>query len=346
MDKENIRIGVVGAGGNTRSKHIPKLQALEGVSVVSVANRSLASSQKVAEQFGIPTVYKNWQELVHANDTDAIVIGTWPNMHALITLAALEAGKHVMCEARMARSFSEAKRMLGASQARPNLITQVVPSPFTLSVDTTIKRLLSEGFLGDALAVEITEKGSFIDADSPVSWRQDADISGVNIMGLGIWYEALMRWLGEAIRVTAVAKTFVKMRPSADGKGLHAVKIPDHLDVIAEMACGAQVHFGLSRVSGLGPGVAFTIYGSEGTLQYKDGQLYGARRGDKVLDALAIPPHEESGWRVEEEFIGAIRGVEPIRLTSFEDGIKYMAFTEAVWRSFNERRTVSLSEIR
>ncbi|MEM6430285.1 MAG: Gfo/Idh/MocA family oxidoreductase, partial [Deinococcota bacterium] len=246
MNTTSIRIGVVGAGNNTRKHHIPKLQAISGVSVVSVANRSLASSQKVAEEFGIAKVYEHWQELVNADDTDAIVIGTWPNMHARITLAALEAGKHVMCEARMASTFSEAKTMLEAAQAKPHLITQIVPSPFTLSVDTTVKRLLAEGFLGDILAVEVTEKGAFIDKDSPLTWRQNADISGINIMGLGIWYEALMRWVGEATRVTAVGQTFVKMRPSPDGSEVHAVQIPDHLDVIAEMTCGAQAHFGLS----------------------------------------------------------------------------------------------------
>lgn len=344
MTLEPIRVGVVGAGANTRDKHIPNLQAIEGVSVVSVSNRSLASSQKVAEQFGIAKVYEHWWDLVNADDTDAIVIGTWPNMHARLTLAALEADKHVMCEARMARTFPEAKAMLEASQARPELVTQVVPSPFTLTIDTTMKRLLAEGFLGDALAIEVTEKGTFIDKDSTLSWRQDADISGVNIMGLGIWYEALMRWLGEATQVTAVGRTFVKMRPSPDGTGLQAVKTPDHLDVIAEMACGAQAHFGLSRVSGLGPGVAMSVYGSEGTLEFKDGHLYGAKRGADSFHEITIPPREASGWRVEEEFVAAIRGLEPIRLTTFETGIKYMAFTEAVWRSLREQRSVCLSE--
>jgi predicted dehydrogenase len=345
MNTKGIRIGVVGAGNNTRKHHIPKLQAIDGVSVVSVANRSLDSSQNVAGQFGIPKVYEHWQELVNADDTDAIIIGTWPNMHARVTLAALKAGKHVMCEARMASTFLDAKAMLEAAQTKPHLITQIVPSPFTLAVDTTVKRLLAEGFLGNVLAVEVTEKGTFIDKNSPLTWRQDADISGINIMGLGIWYEALMRWVGEATRVTAVGQTFVKMRPSPDGSEIHAVQIPDHLDVIAEMACGAQAHFGLSRVSGLGPSVAITLYGSEATLQFKDGQLYGAQRGDDNFHEIAIPPHEAGGWRVEEEFIAAIRGLEPIRLTTFETGLNYMAFTEAVWRSLSEERSIPLHTI-
>ena len=97
-----IRIGIVGAGNNTRVRHIPGLKAIPGVEIVSVCNRSRESSQRAAEAFNIPKVYEDWRALVAADDTDAIVIGTWPYMHREITCAVLAAGKHVMCEARMA----------------------------------------------------------------------------------------------------------------------------------------------------------------------------------------------------------------------------------------------------
>ena len=79
---ETIRVGVVGAGTNTVAMHIPKLQAIEGVEIVSVCNRSRASSERVAAQFGIPTVYETWTELIEADDTDAIVVGTWPSRYS------------------------------------------------------------------------------------------------------------------------------------------------------------------------------------------------------------------------------------------------------------------------
>ena len=71
-----IRIGIVGAGNNTRVRHIPGLQAIPGVEIVSVCNRSRESSQRAADAFHIPKVYDDWRELVAADDTDAIVIGT------------------------------------------------------------------------------------------------------------------------------------------------------------------------------------------------------------------------------------------------------------------------------
>src|SRR5438128_5810008 len=112
MTENTIRVGVVGAGGNTKLMHIPKLKAIPGVEIVSVCNRSRASSERVAQEFGIPTIYDHWWEVIAAPDTNAIVIGTWPYMHNRLTQAALAANKHVLCEARMAMDASEAKAML------------------------------------------------------------------------------------------------------------------------------------------------------------------------------------------------------------------------------------------
>src|SRR5919199_175874 len=132
---DTIRIGVVGAGGNTRLHHIPKLKKIDGVEIVSVANRSRASSARVAQEFGIPRVHDHWQELVNDPGIDAVVIGTWPYMHCPVTLAALAAGKHVLTEARIAMNAAEARQMLAASRAHPALVAQIVPGPFTLAVD-------------------------------------------------------------------------------------------------------------------------------------------------------------------------------------------------------------------
>ena len=66
-----IRIGVVGAGDNTRSMHIPRLQAIDDVEVMSVCNRSHKSGARVAAEFGIPQVLPTWRAVVEADDVDA-----------------------------------------------------------------------------------------------------------------------------------------------------------------------------------------------------------------------------------------------------------------------------------
>lgn len=341
MSNQPIRVGIVGAGANTTSKHIPGLKALAGVEIVSVCNRSGASSERVAKEFGIPTVYTNWLDLIEADDTDAIVIGTWPYMHARLTLAALDADKHVLCEARMAMNATEAHEMFAAAQTNPHLIAQIVPSPMTLGVDKTIKRMLAEGYLGDVLAIEARVGGAFLDPESPIQWRQDFNLSGYNTMTMGIWYEAIMRWVGHATRVTAFAKTFVKMRRDNEGD-LKAVRVPDHIDVLADMDCGAQLHLQVSSVAGLAGAPEIFIFGSKGTLRVAQNKLFGGQRSDKVLGEITIPANEQGAWRVEEEFVNAIRGKETITHTSFEDGVKYMEFTEAALRSAADGIAINL----
>jgi predicted dehydrogenase len=89
------------------------------------------------------------------------------------------------------------------------------------------------------------------------------------------------------------------------------------------------------------------LFGSEGTLRLEsrgreDVVLSGARRGDKQMAVIDIPADKIYRWRVEEEFIGAIRGQEPVRRTSFADAVNYMDFTEAVHISSREGRRVHL----
>jgi predicted dehydrogenase len=341
MSTKNIRVGIIGAGANTTSKHIPGLQAIEGVDIVAVCNRSRASGERVAAEFNIPHVYEDWMALINAPEVDAVMIGTWPYMHCRLTLAALAADKHVMCEARMAMNADEAHRMREAARMKPHLITQIVPSPFTLRIDKTVKRLLAEGYLGDLLAVEVRAGGTFLDKNAAMHWRNDFDLSGFNVMTMGIWYEALLRWVGGATQVAAMGKTYVNMRKNSDGV-LKPVRIPDHIDIIGDLACGAQLHMQISSVAGLLGGPEAYLFGSEGTLRFANNKLYGGQRGADALTEIDIPAGEAGSWRVEEEFVNAIRGQEEITHTSFEDGVKYMEFTEAVTRSMQRGCTVPL----
>src|SRR5262245_20179168 len=147
MAPRSLRVGLIGAGGNTRLRHIPGLRALPDVRIVAVCNRRPESTAAVAAEYDIPRTFATWEDLVADPDIDAVVVGTWPYLHCPITLAALEAGKHVLTEARMSMNAAEAHRMLAASRAHPDLIAQLVPSPFGLKGDVVIRELIAEGFL-------------------------------------------------------------------------------------------------------------------------------------------------------------------------------------------------------
>ena len=333
----DVRVGVVGAGANTTARHIPLLQGIDDVEIVGVVNRSESSSSTVAKRFGIPKTYGHWEQAVADRDTNTIVIGTWPYLHCPVTLAALAAGKHVLTEARMAMNADEAGRMLAASLAKLGLVAQVVPSPITLFADATIQRLITEGFLGQLLAVESRIRGGFIDSESPMHWRQNAELSGNNILAMGIYYEAIVRWAGRVTNVMARAKTFTVQRLNESGEP-QSVGVPEHLDVVADLKCGAQLHMQQSAVTALLQDDAIYLFGSEGTLRLTSDRLFGGRKGDEQLTEISITAEERGEWQVEEDFVASIRGEREVTHTTFADGVHYMEFTDAVARSIRSGR--------
>ena len=247
----------------------------------------------------------------------------------------------------MAMNAHEAHLMVEESNRRPHLVAQVVPAPYTLRVDRTVQKLIADGFLGDIYAVNLTANSpAFADLEGPLHWRQDRELSGLNVLTMGIWYEILLRWVGEADRVVAMTRVNVKTRKSSEGL-LRAVCVPDHVDAIAEMACGGQAHFQVSAVSGLSRPGEVWLFGRDGTLRYDMGEdrLYGGRRGETGLKEIPVSQELAGRWRVEEEFIQAIRGVEPVRLTTFADGLKYMQFTQAVACSASSGQAVAVAEM-
>lgn len=337
MSKSKLRIGIVGLGGNTRLRHVPGLLACGDVEIAAVCNRRPESTAAVAREFSIPRQYEHWQDLAVDKEVDAVMIGTWPYLHCPIAVAALGAGKHVLCEARMAMNLSEARTMLAAAERNPSCVAQLVPSPFGLEVDATVRRLLAESYVGVLReAVVIATNDAFADAAAPLHWRQVAELSGVNMLQLGILHETLLRWTAEPVRIMAQATAFTaERRDPSTGTSLR-VGTPDSVQVLTTLADGARGMYHVSGVTRFGPGAQIHLYGSEGTLRIEMApqvRLLGARQGDTRLQEIAVPEQERGGWRVEADFAASIRDGAPVKFTSFADGVRYMEFTEAVARS-------------
>ena len=349
MANDTLRLGLIGAGGNTRSRHIPGFKAQDNISLEVVANRTIESGQKIADEFGVARVTDDWMDVVNDDSVDAICIGTWPYMHAPMTIAALDAGKHVLCEARMAMNATEARAMLAASRRNPTRVAQIVTAPHTLKFDNTIIGLIADGAIGDLIALDarVTAGSNFPNYDAPVHWRHDRDLSGNNIMAMGIWYECMMRWVGPAKTVHAVGQAVVPHRKDENGRR-RPMAIPDHLDTIGKLESGGQMRFSISSVSGHAPSNADVyLFGTEGTLLLqmdKSGEftLYAGGRGDDGLSEVTVDPAKAGGWRVEEEFVSAVRGQEQVSHTDFVTGVKYMDWTDAVTRSVREGVAVTL----
>ncbi len=341
MSQNTLRIGLIGAGANTRLRHIPGFRALPGVELAAVANRSLESSKRAVREFGIARAAAGWREIIDAPDIDAVCIGTWPWLHAEASIAALRAGKHVLTEARMARNADEAVAMLGALQEarrkQPGIVAQIVPAPMTLAFDATIRRLLDTGAIGALREIIVTQTSAAqADASAPLTWRQDIEKSGHNIMTLGIHYEALLRWLDDDAEVVAAdGAVFTAGRAGEDGR-LRRVRIPESLTVLARFPrTGARLVLHLSGVETTPPRNEIRLNGSTGGLHLDlDRQTLLHQPPQGAARQVAIPDADRGEWRVEADFAAGIREGAPVRLTDFETGLRYMRFTDAVWEAW------------
>lgn len=341
-----LRVAFIGAGANTTLRHLPGLLAIEGVTAIAVCNRSTQSSQRVADEFGISRIEDDPAAIFEADDIDAICIGTWPYRHRDYAVRALESGKHVLCEARMAMNASEAREMLAASQQREDLVAQLVPGPMDLLVWRTIKRLVKERVLGEIREVHVdVTNGSAIDRSLPLHWRNATEFSGHNVMMFGIFNEIINRWFGETESVIADGETFVKTRhDEASGRDFF-IEIPDSLGVFAKMSNGARVNYRISTITHAAPPLAIAVYGSEGTLRWLgEDDLTFASLGENPKSVI---PDEGTaiGWNVEKDFVDSIRENKPVELTNFDAGLHYMRVTDAVHLSLAEGRVVNLDEV-
>jgi predicted dehydrogenase len=345
MGSETVRIGIVGAGQITRTRHLPGFRALAGVEVVSVCNRHRDSTTKVAREFGIPKIFGSWEHLVEDRDIDAVVIGTWPYLHCPITLAALDAGKHVLTQARMAMNAREAQRMLDRARECPHLTTMVVPSPYGLTGDAFLRSLIADDFLGPLREVHVQGlTDTWADPATPLGWRLITKYSGFNMLTLGILHETALRWTRPVTRVLAHASRLIPIRRDPETHKKARVGTPDSVQVLTVQEDGSV---GVYRVSGVvwnENSLTVALYGSHGTLIYDlaNDEIRGGQSHEKALRVLPIPDELRGGWQVEEDFIAAIRGERKVTHTDFLTGARYMQFTEAVARSSRHQAPVEL----
>jgi predicted dehydrogenase len=350
---QTVRIGLIGAGANTKSRHIPGFLAIPGVELTAVCNRRPESSAAVAREFGIARTHDKWEALIADPNVDAIAVGTWPYLHCPIVIAALDAGKHVLTEARMAMNATEARSMLAALKRNAKLVGQIVPSPFGLRGDTLIKKLLADGYIGELREATVFGMNDLLgDANVPLHWRQDATLSGYNMLQLGIVHETLMRWTPPTVRVVAQVHAFVPARLDPES-GIHrTVGTPDSVQVLSTMSNNACGVYQFSGVTPAGGGMAITLRGSTGMIHYdlQADKIFGltaqeVKSSKKAPAELEVPAEMAGGWRVEADFIDSIRSGTPVRFTDFVTGVNYMEFTEAVARSAREGVAVNVPRV-
>lgn len=351
MGDDTIGIGFIGAGGIARQRHIPGLKAIPGVKLVTVCNRSEESSSKAATEFGFEAVESDWRGLIAREDVDAVFIGTWPNTHCEMSVAAFEAGKHVFCQARMAMDLAEAQRMLEAAQTRPELVNMLCPPPHRMPYEPFIRTMIHSGRIGELREVQVACMDASCDDPTKVSWRERVEISGNQVMQVGIWAETLNAWVGEYDVLKAATYTPVASKTDADGN-TYAIRVPQVVTIEGRLVNGAAVNEQHSGVSQEPPMNQVTIIGSLARLRVDiGGALRFGRQGEPLRPAV-VPVEMTCQWQVEQSFISAVRAAASGTLPQhrrvspdFAEGLRYMKKVEAVHLSAWSGQEVGLSSL-
>ena len=149
MDKK-LKVGIIGCGGIGRQKHLPALAGIKEAEVTAFCDIIPERAEELCKQHGAEKakVYTDYKELLKDGSIDVVHVCTPNRSHSPITVDALEAGKHVMCEKPMATGFAEAKKMVDAAKKTGKLLTigyqyRCMPAPLHL------KRICERGDLGE-----------------------------------------------------------------------------------------------------------------------------------------------------------------------------------------------------
>ena len=261
--------------------------------LAAICGRDRARVAAAADRLGWAAWETDWKRLVDRDDVDLVDVCTPGSSHAEISIAALEAGKHVLCEKPLANTVDEARAMAAAAdRAAAKGVRAMVGFNFRRVPAVALAReLIAAGRLGTIRHVRGAYLAShMLDPESPMVWRLDAAQAGSGALGdLGAHVIDLAQHLaGDRIAgVSALTETFVRERPLADGSGAHGqVSVDDAALFIARFAGGALGGFEATRFApGHTEGLAVEVNGELGSVVWELGALNQLR----LFDATEEP---------------------------------------------------------
>jgi len=243
--------------------------------LAAICGRDRAATEAAAGRLGWAAAETDWRALIARDDVQLIDIAAPGGVHAPIAIAALQAGKHVLCEKPLANTLAEAERMSAAADAAfPSGARAMVGFNYRrVPALALARRLVEQGRIGTLRHVRaVYLQDWLVDPDSPLTWRMQAEQAGSGALGdLGAHIVDLARFLtGDGIAgVSALSATFVQRRPLPDGEGAGEVTVDDAVVFTARFESGALGSFEATRyAAGRKNGLRIELNGSAGSLAF------------------------------------------------------------------------------
>ena len=363
--KDTLRVGVVGAG--IGAGYIAGFQKQPGVEVSAVCARTLSRVEPLAKRYQVPHIYTGLDEMLDKEPLDIVVIATPNNLHHAMTLEALDAGKHVLCDKPLAMNTAQAQEMADRADAlgRKHFVPFVLRF---LPAALYMHEIIATGFLGRVLHVNVRYYvHGWGDMFGPMRWQYDLAQAGSGTLGnIGSHAIHLVHWwLGDIHRVSAMMSTAITERKWQDGTTV-PIAVDDVCAFIGELDGGVPIVFNTSSVALVTRALTqIEIFGTEGSLTFQQdwgaeysltGGILAMRRNDMVPVRVEIParlkgeftdmpdyysPVRSNFTRMTGEFVNAIRENRPAA-PNFHDGVRVQQVMDAVMQSVETKAWVEV----
>jgi predicted dehydrogenase len=347
-----LRVGIVGVGWGARVQ-VPSFRAAKGFEPVALCARSPERLERAATKAGIEDTSTDWRAFVTRDDLDVISVATPTALHREMTLAALEAGKPVLCEKPLAGDFEAAREMVRVV-ADSNLPTACCFenrwNPDWLAVADKVR----SGFLGQQYLARVSRSASYWHPSRPAQarWMYDREQGGGYLAGMLVHdLDFICSLFGRPASVCAEVRASSPHRRLPDGETLH-ITADDTAALLMRMESGFTAVLSISAIGVHADHYRLELFGSDGTV-IGDGDLRCAtyRFGAAVEEGLSPltvddrePAHPErlptglAGHASRamalmlEDWLPAFDGA-PSAAATFDDGLLSLAVIDAAHRS-------------
>ncbi len=364
MKEEKIGIGLIGTGF-ARTSQAPAIVACEGAELVAVCSGNHENALSVAEEFNIEHACENYEQLLELDEVDLVIVSTPPYLHHPITMAALDAGKHVICEKPMAMNVRQAKEMADRAAALPNRLAIIDHELRFNPTWRRMKELVDGGYLGELYHVNVLISSGFRhSAQRPWNWWSEKSAGGGLLGALGSHAIDAVHWLfGEVEAVCSTVATMVPERKDTKTGEAKPNETDDYCSFLLRFAPrdGRTSHavILLSALYSSGGKNQVAAVGSKGTLVF-DGEetLIGAlgfnhqfedmSLSDRAREISVVPDNiwARSFYHLAREAVQAVREDRPeiAHAATFADGLHCQEVIDAVLRSHEEQRWIKIRD--
>ncbi|HTR96700.1 MAG TPA: Gfo/Idh/MocA family oxidoreductase [Candidatus Acidoferrales bacterium] len=336
MARKTLKIGLIGVGAAAQVNHIPALRKVEGLELVALCDRDPEKAQRVAQKFGVPKAFARIEDLLELDGLDAVDVCTPNYLHAPMALAALEAGKHVLCERPLARSSDEAATMLKAAKKADRWLVCAVQHRFRPDAQL-LRRFVEKGDLGEIFFAKAGWLRQKTEWDSDEWRRQKRESGGGVVLDLGFPMLDLSLWVLGQPKVESVTASVHRNR-----KG----EVEDSATAFFRLAGGATLTLELTWGLLMEKDFAYlNLFGSGGAALLNPFRVHKGMHGTLVNVTPTFETsrnqYRQSMEAQVEHFADTLRS-DRKPMGSAEEILGVMELMDAVYRSAEQGKEVKV----